>query len=540
MSSRAPVPSVARRAAVAVAVLAAFYLTTIAIALALVPVPVIVFMAIDHVRPVAILAVAACCWIPAGLLLSGLFGVKPPRFSEPGLPLRREQAPAVFALLDELAAAAKTTAPADVYVSAMPELFVMETGGGLFGTNSRRVLCIGAPLLATSTVGELRSMLAHELGHYLGGDTRLSGVMAFTEGAFRSVLEATERNAFHDTGHWSIELAQSVAGGIGKGLVKLFASVYLRLTRPMKRRQELAADLLSAALAGRDTAIRALENVHVLGPLYHAYLASEVALVIDAGAMPTDLLAGFERFRARIAERGELAKLTDAVQKAETDPFDTHPALAERVAALRAAPDGRAGVLDANARTMLDGSFELDAWLVDATLTSFERSQARVEKMPWKEITNGVVPRRVAHRAREVAGLLHPRMPHATTVSAMFAAVVAGFESGRTAEIVAVAEPNVAQVPVYQQHEVIAELAGRLLLVLFEGALVEGGAEIEESLGEPCLVFRFAGDTVRPGSIAIGAMRDDAGRHELARWTARLATPPDGMPLAVHPSQTAG
>jgi Zn-dependent protease with chaperone function len=169
------VPSVARRAFVALAVLVAFYLTVIAIALLLLPIPVLVFMGMDHIRPIVLIAVAACCWIPAGLLLSGLLGVRPRRFEEPGLPLQREHAPALFAMLDELAHAAGTTAPHDVYISTTPEAFVAETGGGFLGSNSRRVLCIGAPLLATSTVGELRAMLAHELGHYLGGDTASAG-----------------------------------------------------------------------------------------------------------------------------------------------------------------------------------------------------------------------------------------------------------------------------------------------------------------------------------------------------------------------------
>ena len=531
-----PVPSLARRAAVALAVLVAFYLTTILIALALLPLPVVVFMAMDRVRPGALLAVAACCWVPAGLLLSGLFGVRPPRFSEPGLPLRREQAPALFALLDELAAAAKTTAPTDVYVSATPEAFVMETGGGFFGSNSRRVLCIGAPLLATSTVGELRAMLAHELGHYLGGDTRLSGVLAFTEGAFRSVLEATERSAFHEEGHWSIELAQGVAGGVGKGLVKVFAAIYLRLTRPMKRRQELAADLLSAELAGRETAIRALENAHVLDPMYRAYLDSEVALVLEAGAMPTDLLGGFERFRACIAARGDLAALTAAVKEQATDPFDTHPALTERVAALRAAPEGAARVLDASARTLLDGSFDIDAWLVDATFTSFERStHAPVQRMSWSEIAARIIPHRIEQRGREVAALLYPQMPHASTLTAMLASVVAAFESGRTAEIVQTVEPDILEVPHYRQHDVAMALAARTLVVLFEGALLEQGAELDESLGEPCMIFRCRGETVRPGMIATGAMKDDDGRRELARWTALLSTPATGS-RPHHPS----
>ena len=56
-----PVPSLARRALVALAVLVAFHLTVIGIALALLPVPVFVFMQMNRVQPVQLIAVAAFC-----------------------------------------------------------------------------------------------------------------------------------------------------------------------------------------------------------------------------------------------------------------------------------------------------------------------------------------------------------------------------------------------------------------------------------------------------------------------------------------------
>jgi hypothetical protein len=144
-------PSLARRAFVALAVLVGFYATTILIALALLPVPVVAFLLMKKVHVWGLLAVTACSWVPARLLLSGVFGVRPPPFEEPGRRLERADAPGLFALIDNLAAGARTAPPADVYLSPEPVAFVTETGGGFFGSKSRRVLCIGAPILATST-----------------------------------------------------------------------------------------------------------------------------------------------------------------------------------------------------------------------------------------------------------------------------------------------------------------------------------------------------------------------------------------------------
>lgn len=527
-----PRPSLARRALVAALVLGSFYVTTAVIALALLPLPILFVIGTKAIKPLVLLLVFACCWIPAYGLVTGLLGVRPPRFSEPGLPLTREDAPSLFAMIDELAQRAGTAPPHAVYVSALPVLFVCETGGGFFGAKSKRVLCIGAPYLATFTVDELRAVLAHELGHYLGGDTRVAGVLAYTEGAFRSVLVATERDALRDGQiHWAVDAGRWLSSAVGQGLVKLFAHVYLRLTRPMGRREELAADALSAELAGRETAIRALESAHVMGPLYELYLENEVAPVIDADVMPTDLLDGFARYRTRLAEHGKLAELTRLVGEQKTDPFDTHPALADRIAALRAVPPGPEHLVTAAARTLLDGRFDLDGWLVEGT-ASLAKTPPR-QRMTWREIDVHVLPARIAERARETAARLFPVIPDARTLPQMLSSVVALYEAGRMPMVVAALEPEIAQVPPPHQRDVSLAIAGAAALTLFEGALLERGATLEDSLGERCRLFRYGGETVRAGLVAMDAMKNDVARAELARWARALAAT---EPAAVMPA----
>lgn len=41
------------------------------------------------------------------------------------------------------------------------------------GVGSKRVMGLGLPLLNALTVSELRAVLAHEFGHFVGGDTSL-------------------------------------------------------------------------------------------------------------------------------------------------------------------------------------------------------------------------------------------------------------------------------------------------------------------------------------------------------------------------------
>ncbi len=270
--------------------------------------------------------------------------------------------------------------------------------------------------------------------------------------------------------------------------MRVFAWLYVRLTRPGAQRQELAADALSAALAGRDTAIAMLEKIHVTGPLYGAYLDDEVGLALNNGVMPVDLLDGFARFRARFVERGLEAQLAKAVAEQKTDVFDTHPALSDRVAFLRALPEGTACGPETPARDLLDPRLDLDAFLVDATWARVDvtrLARPRVTRLRWDDFIGAVLPAVVREDAQALG--------HA-----------------------------IAQLPRDVQHELALALGARVVATFFQAALVERGGEIVALLGESAVVLRYEGETLRPAEIASGAMRDGESRQALRRWAERI------------------
>jgi len=62
--------------------------------------------------------------------------------------------------------------PAEVYLIAEANAWVIDRGG-IMGCGSRRVMGLGLPLLQVLSVYQLRAVLAHEFGHFHGGDTKL-------------------------------------------------------------------------------------------------------------------------------------------------------------------------------------------------------------------------------------------------------------------------------------------------------------------------------------------------------------------------------
>ena len=75
-------------------------------------------------------------------------------------------------MLRDVAAKTEQEMPTEVFLLPEVNAWVAERGG-LVGIGSRRVMGIGLPLMETLTVAQLCAVLAHEFGHYYGGDTSL-------------------------------------------------------------------------------------------------------------------------------------------------------------------------------------------------------------------------------------------------------------------------------------------------------------------------------------------------------------------------------
>lgn len=511
-------PSVYQRIFVSIALLVGFYAVTLGVVAALFVAPIVFYLTMVRSGSIPIF-IFIIPWVPAVLLLKGVLAARPPPFVTPGRLLNREEAPELFSILDELAASARTKVPSRVYLSPFPDLGVTETGG-FFGLGSKRVLIVGAPTLAFLSVQELRAGLAHELGHFLGGDTKLSGVLSYTRASFVSLLASVQRSPSQRGGFYWVQIGRILAEFIGQQLVTVYARLFFHVTRSASQKQEIAADALSASLAGRGAAIKALENVSVAMPLYQVYLESHVALAVERGAIPTNLLAGFQAFRARVAERGEERLLAEHVRTKKTDRFDTHPALGDRIRFLNARPEGPLGVDDRSAVDILHIG-DVESWLSKATLFQID-PPGRVRPMPWADVAANAHEPAVKSAAHRIMTTLKPCFPNVTTVTTMFRSVRLSLEKGGLERLVAHFEPGIAQVHPAHRGGVVLVMGGQLLGILFAGALLEQGASIETSLGEACLMYRFGEEAVGAVDLASKAMREDGARAGMAQWAERL------------------
>ena len=109
----------------------------------------------------------------------------------------------------------------------------------------------------------------------------------------------------------------------------------MRITSAIRRREEFAADALAVQRAGREVHVEALRRIHAYAPAFDAYWANEVAAVLSAGRRPP-VVAGFGTFLRSAPVTKAADEFLDRSLEERTGPYDSHPSLSERIAAVRA------------------------------------------------------------------------------------------------------------------------------------------------------------------------------------------------------------
>jgi heat shock protein HtpX len=275
---------------------------------------------------VVLLCIAAGMGVGALVVLWSLIP-RIDRFEPPGPELEPGQQPELFKEIARVAARTEQAPPRHVYLVHDVNAFVTQRGGWM-GFGSQRVMGIGLGLLNLVNVSELRAILAHELGHFHGGDTRLGPWIYKTRGAVvrtcQNLVDAGDATAEH-VGAIAVVLKLISKPFIG------FATLFLRITQAISRAQELAADRLAVMTFGTEPMVHGLKKTHSGAQAFDVYLRSEVAPLLEKKHLPP-VGEGFRRFLGA----GDMAETLRKVEAAELnegqqDPFDSHPPLRERV-----------------------------------------------------------------------------------------------------------------------------------------------------------------------------------------------------------------
>ncbi|MFI9815242.1 M48 family metalloprotease [Saccharothrix variisporea] len=393
-----------------------------------------------------------------------------------GVPLTRAEQPELWRVVDELAVIAGTRAPDDIRLVPEVNAAVWEKAGLLGLRPGPRYLMIGLPLLAGLTVGELRSVLAHELGHYGGGHTKLSA------------LTYRAKNALAHT-------VDNLGDTMLQRPLAAYARLYARVAASVNRRQELDADAASVAAAGRATAQSALRKILSLDAAWDAYHEDYVSLAPAAERTP-QVLAGFRSFLGDPRRSAELVRVADKLlDEQPASVFDSHPPIRERIAVMEALPSPDVPTAEA------------PAWSLVTGLSELERGMIRDDLGPvadWPEIVQRAGAAHVAH----FAGLLVEAGKQSGFAPAgTLDELLTGLEQGR----LGVLAPHVLSdsVPPQERDRALVEVVTQLLgAVLLDELVRSGRASFRLDWGGPWRVVLADGTTVDAPEVVAPAVQD--------------------------------
>jgi len=466
-------PSLGGRAALAVLLLVGFYLLALGIAAGLLYIPYAEVMYTQRITA----RLDLFCIVGAAIIVWNILP-RLDRFRAPGPRLTAAAHPRLFRTLEEVAAATGQAMPAEVY--ALPELNAwVAQRGGVLGIGSRRVMGLGLPLMQVLSVDEFRAVLAHEFGHYHGGDTALGPWIYRTRAAIERTLIGMSR-------HSAVTMKP----------FEWYLKMYVRVTHAISRRQEFVADMLAARVAGAQNVASGLRAVHAVGAAFEPFWFSEVVPALQRGYRPP-LADGFRRFLAAPSVATAVDEgLERELKEGKADPYDTHPPLRERIAALRGltptAPSGTSGP----ALTLLGDLAAVEDALLRSVLANVPDAPKVLRPIPWERMLEEVwMPgwrAALAEDAERLRGLTPARLPE-------FA--------GNPAELAAYMKLH----PKDQQQERALTLAGCALAL----ALHRCGLPAETEPGHP---IRFRADTVSIRPFAVLAELGD-GTLTAEAWT---------------------
>ena len=315
-------PSVTGRAILALALAVLFYAL---VAVVVVVLARIAYLGISGESKIPRMVVTVCVAGAALLIYASL--PRRTRFVPPGPELHPADQPAIWMMIEHLARETAQPVPTTAYWSPQANASVTSVGGFL-GLKGRRVLELGFPLAVAMDADALRAVLAHEFGHFHAGDVKLGPLVYVTGSAVRRAT-----NSLRVAARALPLLHILTLPFLG------FASLYLRITEAVSRRQEYSADALAARLVSREAIARALLALARYDRSWGEYLEADVAPLLSAKRRPP-ITSGWQTYLNSPEVRDELARKEEregeraTKRRISAGPYDTHPSNPDRLRAL--------------------------------------------------------------------------------------------------------------------------------------------------------------------------------------------------------------
>jgi hypothetical protein len=237
---------------------------------------------------------------------------------DPGRPLREEEAPGLWALAREVAAAVGTRPVDEIRVTPGTDLAVYERGDSADKRQDKatRILILGVGVLNGFTLNAFRAVLAHEYGHFSHRDTA-GGEVALR--VMRDMLTF---------GYAMAEAGQAVWYNLAFQFLRAYHFIFRRLSHGATRLQEMLADRVAVYLYGARAFEEGLTHVIYRGAEFQHLAVREINAAARARRALQNLYE-LPEAKGGEAERDVETAFRLSLER-KTSEDDTHPSPSER------------------------------------------------------------------------------------------------------------------------------------------------------------------------------------------------------------------
>jgi Zn-dependent protease with chaperone function len=256
--------------------------------------------------------------------IKALFATSPDDFKVHGLVLEPSDAPEFFAHIGELADKIGTEPPSHVVVGVDDNFFVTEAPFSIHEhfpgeqhphpaeqSIEGRALFVSLPLMRILERDELDGVLAHELAHFVAGDTAQLSKLNMQFKAFDSYMG---------------QLAESFTWGVASCMVA-FRALFELITQEHSRVAEFHADQRAADATSAESISHSLLKIAA----YSGYRHKTESEILEEMSKQQNLQIGGRVKEGFAAFLEEDAFRETVLQEAVPHPFDSHPPLRERL-----------------------------------------------------------------------------------------------------------------------------------------------------------------------------------------------------------------
>jgi Zn-dependent protease with chaperone function len=264
-----------------------------------------------------VLVVAPVVWMTFRVFFS-------PLPAPQGRELTDAEAPQLFRMVSELREQLQAAAIHHVLVTDEFNASIAQRPRfGLFG-GYRNYLILGLPLLDALSAEELRAVVAHEYGHLSGGHGKLGRWIYRQRKTFDALYE-----------HAQARREDNAVNGILAGMLDSFAPYYNAYTFVLSRQNEYEADEMSCRIAGAEANASALIRINLLANWLHGSFWPKLYAQATQHETPTIMpYVAMRKLLVMTMDEWSTKERLNEVWKVESDVYDTHPCLNERVTAM--------------------------------------------------------------------------------------------------------------------------------------------------------------------------------------------------------------